>query len=79
MSSVSAAAGRRRQAGLAAPGVRRVTVGPGVMRATLGQAPRAVELRERGVTDLIGEWPIPFDAMPQLFEAAKTTPAEGRK
>ncbi len=60
--------------------MRRVTVGSGVMRATLGPALRAAgELRERGITDLIGEWAIPFDEMQRLFEATKTTPAEGRK
>jgi 2-methylisocitrate lyase-like PEP mutase family enzyme len=58
-------------AALAALGVRRVSVGSGVMRATLGLARRAaVELRERGSTDLIGEWAIPFDELQQLFAAA---------
>ena len=55
---------------LAALGVRRVSVGSGVMRATLGLARRAAaELRERGTYDLIGEWAIPYDELQHLFAA----------
>lgn len=65
---------------LAALGVRRVTVGSGVMRATLGLARRAaVELRERGITDLIGEWAIPYDELQQLFAEEGSTSTEGRR
>jgi len=59
---------------LATLGVRRISVGSGLMRATLGLARRAAaELRERGSYDLIGEWAIPYDELQRLFtgEAAQ--------
>jgi 2-methylisocitrate lyase-like PEP mutase family enzyme len=57
---------------LAALGVRRISVGSGVMRATLGLVRRAaVELRERGTYDLIGEWAIPYDELQQLFSGGQ--------
>ncbi len=64
---------------LAALGVRRISVGSSVMRATLGLARRvAAELREQGTFDLIGEWAIPFEEMQRLFTApAQATSTEG--
>ncbi len=56
---------------LAALGVRRISLGSGVMRATLGLARRvAVELREGGKFDLLGEWAIPYDELQRLFGAS---------
>ena len=58
---------------LAALGVRRVSVGSGVMRATLGLTRRAAaELRERGTYDIIGEWGIPYDELQLLFSAERS-------
>lgn len=58
---------------LAALGVRRISVGSGVMRATLGLVRRAaVELRERGTYDLIGEWAIPYDELQALFSVQRS-------
>ena len=53
---------------LAVLGVRRVSVGSGIMRAALGLARRGAEaLRDRGTYDLIGEWAIPYDELQALF------------
>ncbi len=66
---------------LAALGVRRVSVGSSVMRATPGFARRAaVELRERGSYDLLGEWAIPFEELQRLLaEPAGSTSTKERR